>query len=280
MIGRILVALGGTEYTAVAIRTAIDLAKRHGAELTGVTVVNIERLRRIGPVPMGASEIANELRDERVAVSREAAEQAIDEFSSECDAAGVPYEVLREEHDEVAHYLIGLARFHDVSVMGLRAAFEYGVDTEPHEDPVKIITRLITGGVRPIVTVPKTPFEVRRVMVAFSGSMEAAKTLRHFVHLKPWPDVETRIVTFGQDNDENRYLVDQAARYCRAHGLEAAADIVDGSPVKGVLEEADACSADVIVMGNSHRSALVRRVLGDTLLNVIKNSDKALFLGQ
>ncbi len=54
MIGRILVALGGTDYTLVAIETAIDLAKRHGAELTGVTVMNVEKLRQIGPVPAGA----------------------------------------------------------------------------------------------------------------------------------------------------------------------------------------------------------------------------------
>ena len=84
MVGRVLVALSGTEYALVAIETAVTLAKAHGAELTGVTVVNTERLRRIGPVPMGAGDIAQQLRDERVAQSREAAEMVIERFEAAC----------------------------------------------------------------------------------------------------------------------------------------------------------------------------------------------------
>lgn len=278
MIGRILVALGGTEYTLVAIETAVDIAKRYGAEVTGVTVVNTEQLRRIGPVPMGASEIANQLRDERVAQSRDAAELAISRFEAACNDAGVRYSVVQEEHEEPCHYLINLSRYQDLTVAGLKAAFDYGVGVP--EDPAKLIDRLITGGVRPLIAVPDKPFEVRRALIAYSGSMGGAKTIRQFVRLNPWPNVETRIVTFGKETPEHRKIIDDAAAYCTANGMQVTGEILDASPNKAILEEADNWGADIIVMGNSRKNLLLRRVLGETLLHAIKNSEKALFLGQ
>ncbi|HDZ78584.1 MAG TPA: universal stress protein, partial [Gammaproteobacteria bacterium] len=50
MIKRILVGLGGTPYTPVAIQRAVGLAKRFKAEITGVTVVDLKHLSKVGPV--------------------------------------------------------------------------------------------------------------------------------------------------------------------------------------------------------------------------------------
>jgi hypothetical protein len=57
--------LGGTSYTRFAIARSVELAQQHGAELTGVTVVDVGRLSRIGPVPLVASASARELREFR-----------------------------------------------------------------------------------------------------------------------------------------------------------------------------------------------------------------------
>ena len=46
MIKRILLGIGGTPYTSVAIQRAVELAKRFEAEITGVTVLDLDRLRR------------------------------------------------------------------------------------------------------------------------------------------------------------------------------------------------------------------------------------------
>ena len=54
MIKRILLGLGGTPYTTVAIRRAVELAKRFEAEVTGVTVIDVKGLSNVGPVPARA----------------------------------------------------------------------------------------------------------------------------------------------------------------------------------------------------------------------------------
>ncbi|MHC4359011.1 MAG: universal stress protein [Planctomycetota bacterium] len=53
MIKRILVGLGGTPYTPVAIKRAVGLAKRYEGRLTGVTIASRER-------PVGLSELESE----------------------------------------------------------------------------------------------------------------------------------------------------------------------------------------------------------------------------
>ena len=47
MLKRILLALDGTPYTAVAIQFAVKIGKRFDAEITGVTVLKLDRLKNV-----------------------------------------------------------------------------------------------------------------------------------------------------------------------------------------------------------------------------------------
>jgi nucleotide-binding universal stress UspA family protein len=69
MIKRILLGLGGTPFTDVAIERAVELAKAHGALITGVTVVDTKQLAQVGPVPPGGGTYAAKLRDKRIAIT-------------------------------------------------------------------------------------------------------------------------------------------------------------------------------------------------------------------
>lgn len=48
MIKKILIGIMGTPFTGIAIQRAIELAKLHSAKLTGVTVLDRERLDQVG----------------------------------------------------------------------------------------------------------------------------------------------------------------------------------------------------------------------------------------
>ena len=58
MIKRILLGLGGTPFTDVAIQRVVELAKAHDALITGVTVVDTQQLSQVGPVPLGGGAYA------------------------------------------------------------------------------------------------------------------------------------------------------------------------------------------------------------------------------
>jgi nucleotide-binding universal stress UspA family protein len=71
MIKRILLGLGRTPFTNVAIERSVELAKAHDALITGVTVVDTKQLSQVGPVPLGGGTYAAKLREQRLIVTEE-----------------------------------------------------------------------------------------------------------------------------------------------------------------------------------------------------------------
>ncbi|MEM6329309.1 MAG: universal stress protein [Planctomycetota bacterium] len=279
MIGKILVGLGGTHYAEAATRTAIEIAKRHDAAVTGVTVANMERLHNTGARPIGAGGVAKELGDRRVAVTRQAMTADIDQFAELCSTAGVEFDIKKEERDEPFDFLRSQARYHDLTVLGLQAIFEYGAPGVFGDDPAAAIVKLIAGGVRPLIATPADYKPVQRVLIAYGGSVESAATLRRFAQLRPWTDMTARVATFGIDAERSARLLSHAADYCRSQKLTAETHAYECGPGQ-LLAEAKAWGADLIVLGNSGKRLLLQRVLGETALRVIREAQQPLFLGQ
>ncbi len=275
MIKRILVGLSGTEYTPSAIHRGVELALAHDAELGGVSVIDYGRLTSVGPVPLGGGHYATELRHERVKQARARMEQAIAQFTEECAAAGVKHQVHREEGEPFSQ-MIALARYHDLMVFGLRSLFEFDIVDDPHD----ALVRLVTAGVRPILAVDRGYRPVKKVLIAYSGSMESAKAMKRFVQLRLWPDVQLRVVTFEDGRPDARRLITDAADYCRAHRYSAETDCLAGAPQEQLLPYATEWGADLLVVGNSAKNLLLRRVIGETALHVIRHADQPLFLAQ
>ena len=119
---------------------------------------------------------------------------------------------------------------------------------------------------------------VRRVLVAYSGSMESAKALKRFIQSRIWPGITLKIVCFARDDAET--LLADAAGYCQAHGHEAETERLEGSPKEGMLVHAGQWQADLIVMGSSQRTRLFKHLLGDTTLHAIRHAEIPLFLTQ
>jgi nucleotide-binding universal stress UspA family protein len=153
MIKRILLGLGGTPYTSVAIRRAVGLAKRFEAEVTGVTVTDVKGLSNVGLVPAGALHGAKKMAMRQVRVTRRKIEESISEFESVCAADGIKFHIKQEERTAPFDLMISLARYHDLMIFGLRSIFEYNFGIEERKDT---LARLIAAGVRPIIAVSDT----------------------------------------------------------------------------------------------------------------------------
>ena len=275
MIRRILVVLAGPRFTPSAIRTAVDLAERHGAQVTGLGVLDRRKLDYVGPVPPGALAHAERLRAHRVAVRREAVAAAVGTFRDACEAAGVRYEVVEEEGD-ACKSVTSHSRYHDLTIFGLRGLLKCHVEADQSE---AALARLTGGGVRPILAVAEEPRPIRRVLVAYSGSVGSAKAMRCFLHLDPWPDIRLRIVTCHASREEAARLLADAAEYCRAHGQEVETGRVTGLPGREILAEAARWDADLVVAGNGARSLGRRRHVGETALHLMRRWGRLLFLG-
>jgi len=276
MIKRILVGLGGTPFTKVSTQCATELARLHQAQTTGVTVVDTSKLTKLGPVPAGAGIYAQRMREKKKQVTHEGIEEAIAAFKSHCSANNVVCRRIEYEQKDPFTAMIAEARYNDLTIFGLRSIFDYGFAT----DPDKAIIKLITQGVRPILAVAENYRPVKKALVAYSGSMESAKAIRHFLHLRPWPGARLHIVHFKEGAENEPFLLKDAAEFCQAHGFEVQTDLVDGQARSDLLTFAQDVDADLIVMGNSVHKTLLKHLLGDTVLETIKSADRPLFLSQ
>ena len=273
---RILVGLGLEACSETATSYAVDIAQRFRAELTGITLIDKPGLTHTGPTPIGAGAYAQQLSSERTATAYRLASRLAKQFHDACTTAGVPFEIRCEEGDPLDS-MISVARYNDLAIVGRDGLCEHGLMDEPHDG----LVRLVGAGVRPMVVAPPVHRSIKRVLVAYSGSMESAKTLRRFVQLSLWPIAQVRILHFsGNRHLEGSDLVDDAARYCATHGLEVDTEVRTGAANHQLLQAADDWHADMIVMGNSGRRLLVRRLFGETMLQTVREAELPLFLCQ
>jgi len=246
-IKRILVGLGNSQTATSVTQHAIEIARPREAELVGMAVTDPVRLEWTGPRPMGVGveEATSELRKsrfERAAADIAAAEET---FATRCREAGVSHRINDETGDPFA-VAEDLVRYNDMCVFGLNGLFEHGVVPEP----VDALERLVSAGVRPVLAVAEEYREIKRVLVAYSGSIESAKTFKHF------------------------------AAYFQAHDREVDTDHCQGEPFRELLPYAEAWKADLIVAGNSAKNLLLRKLFGETALRLLRESPLPLYLAQ
>lgn len=275
MIRRILVGLSGTRYTDAAIEHALELARHHGAEVAGVTDVDLASVENVGPVPIGGGAAAEGLAEHRRQLVEGHIEESIARFETACCEADVRYSVHRAVGEPFDH-LINLWRYHDLTILGLQGLFEYEVIHKPDD----VLLRLMSAGVRPIVAVAETHRTIEHALIAYNGSMESAKAMKRFVQMHLWPGLTLTVACFELPAEAAETLLADAATYCRTHGYEPLTEYVEGSARDGLLACAERCGADLIVMGATARSRLFRRLLGDTALHTIQEAKVPLFLAQ
>jgi nucleotide-binding universal stress UspA family protein len=147
-------------------------------------------------------------------------------------------------------------------------------------NPDDQIAKLIQRGVRPIPAAPSEYRELRRVLVAYSGSPASAMAMKRFAQLRLWPDATVRLVCFGFEEKKATPLLIDATAYLRAHGYEPEAESLPGSPKHGLLSHAQEWGADLVVMGSTDRSRIAKLVLGETMLEVLMHAGMPLLLSQ
>ena len=165
-------------------------------------------------------------------------------------------------------------RYCDLVVFGLSGLFEHTLVPEPGRS----LAQLTRRGVRPILAAAREYREVRRVLVAYSGSPESASAMKQYVQMRLWPDAALTLACFGKSTDESTRLLEDAGAYCRAHGSRVTTESVESSPREGLNQYAESVGADLVVLGDSFRHILVRDLFGDTMSHLIQTAKRPLFI--
>ncbi|HAA91649.1 MAG: hypothetical protein CMM48_13395 [Rhodospirillaceae bacterium] len=269
MLKRILIGIAGTPAMTIMAKNAIDLAQRNDAAIHVVSVVDLEPPARTvslgGAKPGGSS---NKIRQN--------AQKGIEEIEAMCSDNNVPFKYIDSDADPVDS-VVDAWRYADLVMLGLQSWFK----REVIEKPDDVLLKLLMKGVRPIIAFPEEVIEVKKVLIAYSGSPESAFAMKRFVHLNMWENMEINLATFGKSSILAEQLLGEAEAYCRDHGFDPKVEAVDGDmtdPGNTVEAHAEKVGADIIVLGSGYNSALFKSSFSSTTIQLIKNSPRALFM--
>lgn len=273
MIKRILLAVGAMPFSQASVDHALALAVQHQAQVTAVPLLDSDWWKASFRSSFSAGAAFDEAQRQPWLIARQRAKEVEALVARECADAGVPCEISLPQGDPM-EWLIDLWRYHDLAIFGLRGLYDVGVVPEPEY----AIAELIGRGIRPILAVTRNYRPVKRVLVAYSGSIESAKAMKRFVQMHLWQEPRVEVACFDDDADKAQKLLADASEYFHAHGLKPTMRHIDGSPATHLLPYATKIEADMIVVGSSYRHVLLAGVLGDTMLEICRHSTIPLFL--
>lgn len=273
MIRRILLALGNEFYANTVIRRGVELAQRHNASLTGITVLDLEYWKGGWGSVVTASEVLRQMEGRPWEAARRRPVRIGARFTQACESANIAHHTIHPESDPLDR-LVAEARHHDLLIFGLRGLFDQTIVP----DPEATIAWLIRQDVSPILAVAPEYREIRRVMIAYSGSAQSADAMKRFVQMRPWPDASVQVVTFERKAAVADNLLDAARDYCLAHDMQVELLRGHGSARSKLLPMAKQHDADLVVLADSYHSLLLHSTLGDVTRDTVRQADRPLFL--
>jgi nucleotide-binding universal stress UspA family protein len=270
-----LVGLDGSPYSASAAELGLRWARRFGALLVGLGVIDEPTIRGGELVPF-TGVFAKRPGDEvRMREARVQVEGFLDRFALRCAEAGVPAKVLEDVGLPWEQVLLQAQRY-DLVLLGQRTHFHF----ETQRSPCETLRKVLKHSPRPVVTAPEKLGGGEVALVAYDGSMQAARALQAFLASGLGDGQEVHIVSVAEEYAEAAGHAGRAAEFLRFHEVDAQVHpVASYEPAAEVLlERARGLNAGLLVLGAYGRPALQEFFLGSVTRTVLDRGAVPLFL--
>ena len=269
MLRRILIGLGGSDESRSALELGLRWATRRNAEIVGLAIVDDPGTQFIDEF------VAEESRP--ATSSARPVSPAHDWFIRRCEEAGVKC-LVREAMGSPHLRILAEVQRHDLVLMGQRSHFEYGWEGVAGET----LAKLMPACPRPVITVPDVLTGSESVVIAFDGSLPAARALAAFEATGLGLGQEVHVVSVGPNRQEAAERADRAVDFLTAHGIEARPDPVetDSPPAEAILRKVVQAGAGLLVMGANGHPVFREFVFGSVTRSVLKTCSVPVFVFQ
>jgi uncharacterized protein len=266
---RILVASDGSEFSAAAVREAIGMASKCGAQVHVMSLV----APGVEHEGIGESFLKQEL---------EAAQTHLDAIKGQAQAAGVACETHLVQGNQIDREIVDLADRvkADLIVMGRRGR--------------RGLARLMLGHATAqvigqahcnVLVVPRAAkVEGRHIVLATDGSRyadAAAVTTEALARVCQTPVTVASVTTDEQAPElraEAAQAVDRVVTHMRAEGTAAEGRVLQGEPASAITGVAREAGADLIVTGSHGRTGLERVLIGSTSERILNATECAVLV--
>ena len=175
MLRSMLVGVDGSAYSTTAVELGIRWAQRYGAVLVGLGVIDAPTICKPQPVPLGASAYKVQRDASLLADASHKVTQFLEDFAQQCAEADVACQILQEVGLPTERILLE-AQQYDLILLGQHTSFHF----ETQEQPDDTLHTVLKHNPRPVVAVPVPLPEGWVAVVAYDGSLQAARALQAF----------------------------------------------------------------------------------------------------
>jgi len=276
MIRKILVALDGSEFSTAAVELAVGWARRFGAELVGLGIVDAPTISRGELVSIGGTAFKRHREETLLADAWLRVERFLRDFGDTCREAGVAWRILEDVGLPHAEIVLEAQAF-DLVVLGQETHFHF----ETQRGSCETLERVLKDAPRPVVTAPRRLSGGSSLMIAYDGSLQAARALQMAHALGLSQDGLVHVVTVAKSDAEGRRIGKRAIEFLAAHEVEATL-YVDEAPAaaaaKILLRRARELDAKLVVMGAYGQPSLKEFLLGSVTKTVLREATVPLLL--
>ncbi len=275
MLKRILVVLDGSETAEATRKLAVQMAKEFNAELTGVGIVDTPWITAAQPEPLGGAAYKIHRDYEVIRQTRERIKQMLAEYRQKCQKDGVVCATSSLEGFPATE-IENLSQEHDLIFIGKTTGFHFGMD-EDSDLTVKHITR---DNPRPIIVVTSAGVKGDTVLIAYDGSLQAARALHMYLLLGLAKDKRVHILSIASKQKEADDLAGRAHRMCESHGVKVTSEgVASTKPPEDIIQQkSDEVNAVMVVMGAFGHHGLRELFFGSCTEQMMKISQAPLFI--
>jgi nucleotide-binding universal stress UspA family protein len=265
MAGLYLIGLDGSAFADAAVELGLRWAKRTGAKLVGLAVVDEPAITGPQPVGIYGDYFKHERDESLLAGARVRADDFLRRFVARCADAGVPHEGRRVEGDPIVS-LAHAACDHDLTLLGRQTFFRY----QTQEGCDETLPGVVRECGRPVVAVPESLPQGQSAVVAYDASPPSVRALEAFRASGLAAGIRVRVVSVDEDRAVAQRRAEEAALFLRHDGIdaEAAPTAGDGQSalILGAVRE---FGAGLLVTGAYGRSHIRELLFGSTTARVL-----------
>lgn len=258
---RILVPTDGSDAAAAGMHYAIALAKRQGASVHGLHVVDVKLLE--GPflrdisASLGTAPYVN-YQGHVALILEERGKAALEAFHQACDAAGVSCETSLVT-GIVTRTILEKGDLADLIVMGRGGEHTQWLDGLVGSTTEAVVRR----AVRPVlVTGVETP-GYKLILVAFDGSRHAHSALHVAARYSAEWDIRLHVLSAGESSRAQAASA-EARSYLSNHPSAVEYVVKEEDPSEAITRYAKDCGASLLAMGAYGHTKMRELVVGST----------------
>jgi len=283
MIRSILLALAEAPYDAGARNYAFWLARKEGSQIHALAVVDIAAFEvpvMGGPDGFMPSVVTPSLSDNRSLMNdlASAAGERLDKFAAQCASrgirssteakTGIPGEIISQA--AIAHDIVVVSRTGYSRIAGGQNALD------------ALVGPVMRGSVRPVLVAGSEFCEesdIRNILVAYDGSLHAARSLLVAAELAARPGVNCTLVTVAQSEELGNEILAPAEEFLCHHSIAPVKQlIINSKPADVICELAASGGVDVVIMGAYGHSPMREVLFGSTTERILAHCTAGVIL--